>query len=71
MKLFEITVFLFEREERTFYVVAKTETDAASLVKESWSKWHYHSDAYIGRIELIAEEGQFGKPQTLLIDDEV
>jgi len=50
----------------TFYVIARTETEASKHVLAKCEEWDYWKDSYVKQIDLVAQEGQYGKPMPLL-----
>jgi len=50
----------------TFYVMAKDETDASNKALKTNSDYDYFN-AYTASVEVVAEEGQYGNPLTLLL----
>ena len=67
MKLYELQVYLENSLKGTFFVVAKSETEASEYLMKKWRvDWQYTTFAYVGNIKLIAYEDQFGQPSPLL-----
>ena len=54
--------------EFTFYVVAKNLQDAGDLAIETFKEYDY-GDCHLHATELIAGEGQYTKPNILLVND--
>ncbi|MFA5773035.1 MAG: hypothetical protein WC974_09920 [Thermoplasmata archaeon] len=52
--------------EFTFYVVAKDLQDAGDLAIETFKKYDY-GDCHLHTTELIAGEGQYARPNILLL----
>lgn len=68
MELYKITLCYNDGAVHSdFFVVAKDRQEACELVLSSWRDWKYSSSVYIGHTSLIAQEGQYGNPQRLLV----
>ncbi|MBA7470157.1 hypothetical protein ES707_05435 [subsurface metagenome] len=67
MKLYKITIRYCDDRHENFLVVAKNWIEASNLVMTKWREWKYWHNAYVEVITLIAQEGQYGKPNILLI----
>lgn len=66
MNLYKLTVYSNEGRIGNYYVIAKDESTASRFLMRKYEEWKY-SFSYVYNIELIAVEGQFGKPIPLLI----
>lgn len=53
----------------TFMIIAKDVKQAEELAIKTFRKYDY-GDCHLHTIEVIAEEGQYAKPNILLISDE-
>jgi len=69
MKLYKITLgFRYEyRQSFTFLVVAENTQKAELTALETFKSYDY-GDCNFKQAEVIAEEGQYGKPNILLIE---
>ena len=70
MNLYKITICYCDDKHEDMLVLAKNETEASDLAIIKWKEWKYWHGAYVEVITLIAQEGQYGNPKRLIIEDE-
>jgi hypothetical protein len=54
--------------QEDYYIIAKTETDAANKILAKYKEWDYMT-VHVSNIKRLAEEGQYGQPKVLLFED--
>ena len=70
MKLYKVNI-AYRYDHRsifTFFVVAKDVASAEKIASDTFKKYDY-GDFHIHNIELIAAEGQYSKPDILIIEE--
>ena len=72
MKLYKVNIaYRYDhRSSFTFFVVAPDVTNAEKIASDTFKKYDY-GDFHIHNIELIAAEGQYSKPDILVIEGEI
>ena len=70
MNLYKVTLkYGYEHQKSfIFFVVAKNELIAGELASKTFEGYSY-GDHHIGITELLASEGQYAKPDILLISE--
>jgi len=65
MKLYKVTMGggTFRAD---YFVLADNETQASEHIVQKYEEWDYTSRAYAAKIEIVAVDGQYGKPSVLL-----
>ena len=70
MKLYKITVKHGTGYIGTWFVVAANPAKAEKHLLNKFKEWDYPFSAYVIKFEVIAEDGQHGKPESLLFAEE-
>ena len=72
MKLYQIQLaYRYDHKSIfTFLVVASNIANAENIASDTFKKYDY-GDSHVHNITVLAEEGQYGHPEVLLIEEKL